>query len=262
MGIKNPDEKLIILFAIDAIRRNVKKLKREYGDVVICCDNKKYWRKEVFPFYKASRKVNREKSQLDWNLIFKSLNNLKNDLREHFPYKVLDVDGAEADDVIAVLAKIHHKNEKIVICSKDADYKQLQKYDNVKQYDPKTGIFIKSNDVHKELKEKIIRGDSGDGITNILSQDDCLVIKKRQTAISSKKIEEWVNQTPEQFCNEDMLSKYNRNLMLIDFEYIPSYIQEGVMQEFSNEVCGSKSKIYKYFIENNMIDLLEIIEDF
>lgn len=259
---KNPDENLILHFALEAIRRMVKKFKSEYGEVVICCDNKRYWRKEEFPHYKALRKQNREKSDLDWNKIFKVLNQLKNDIREYFPYKVIDVDGAEADDVIAALVMANHKKQKIVICSSDGDFKQLQKYDNVKQYNPTTGIFIKSKDVHKELKEKIIRGDSGDGLSNILSIDECFIIGKRQTPISSKKIEIWVNQTPEQFCDPDMLSRYYRNKKLIDFDEIPEEIKRNIIKEYCNITKNTKSKTYKYLIERKLVNLLEFIEDF
>lgn len=260
--IQDPNEDLILHFALDSIRKVVKKFKHEYGDVVICCDNKKYWRKAEFPHYKASRKKSREKSNLDWQLIFKVINQLKVDIKEYFPYKIVDVEGAEADDVIATLTKVYHKREKIIICSSDGDFKQLQKYENVKQYNPTTGIFIKSPNVEKELKEKIIRGDAGDGLSNILSIDECFIIGKRQTPISSKKLEVWLTQSPEEFCTEEMLIRYNRNKKLIDFEGIPTNISDNIISEYNTVEKGARNKTYKYLIEKNMINLLEVIGDF
>lgn len=260
--IKNPDEDLILHFALESLRKVVKRFKGEYGEVVICCDNKKYWRREEFPHYKATRKQNREKSKLDWNLIFKIINQLKLDLKDNFPYKVIDVDGAEADDVIATLTKNNYKNEKIIICSSDGDFKQLQKYSNVKQYNPATGIFITSPNVASELKEKIIRGDSGDGLSNILSVDECFIIGKRQTPISSKKIEEWLDKSPEEFCSEEMLTRYYRNKKLIDFDEIPEYINNSIIDQYNTTEKSNKTKTYNYLINKNMFNLLECLGDF
>ncbi len=260
--IKNPDEDLIRHVVINTLRTTINQFKHQYGEVVICCDNKKYWRKEVYPHYKAMRKKNREKSDLDWNKIFKILNELREDLKIHFPYKVIDVDGAEADDVIAILTMNKDPDEKIIICSSDGDFKQLQRYDNVKQYNPMNGTYIKSPDVLKELKEKIIRGDSGDGLSNILSQDDCFIVGKRQNAISSKKIELWIDKNPEEFCTEDMLARYNRNKLLIDFEEIPNSIKDSIINAYKNCIVGNKTNLYKYFIDKNLVNLMDVIDEF
>ena len=152
------EEDLIRHIALNTLRSNVKKF-REYGEVILCCDSRNYWRKQIYPHYKAHRKSAREKSPLDWNLIFKVLNKIKQDLKENFPYKVIEVDGAEADDVIGTLAPRLSASERVLILSSDADFKQLQRYDNVKQYNPMLGIYVTSKHPIKDLKEKIIRGD-------------------------------------------------------------------------------------------------------
>ena len=158
------EEPLIRHMVLNIIRIHVKNFKNEYGEVVLCCDNRRYWRKEFFPFYKAGRKKTREKSDLDWHMIFDMLAKFKQELRETFPYKVIDVDGAEADDIIGTLVPIYARDQKILILSSDGDFLQLQQYgSNVKQYNPTQKKFITSKNPLEELKAKIIGGDRGDG---------------------------------------------------------------------------------------------------
>ena len=179
------EEDLIRHIVLNTLRSNVKKFK-EYGEVIICCDNKHYWRKDYFPYYKAHRTKDREKSDWDWGMIFKVLNMLRDDLKTHFPYKVIDVDGAEADDVIGSLVQEYYHQEKILILSGDKDFVQLQKYPNVKQYDPVQKKFRTTDDPARFIKEHIIRGDAGDGVPNFLSTDNCLVVGDRQKPVDRK----------------------------------------------------------------------------
>ena len=165
-------EDLLRHMAINTIRSNIKQFKSKYPNVVLCCDNKKYWRRDYFPFYKSQRRVDREASGLDWNLIFETLNKIRDELKEYFPYKVINVDGAEADDVIAVLTARFAPHGNILILSSDKDFGQLQKYPNVTQYSPILKRFIKIDDPKLFIKEHVIRGDRGDGIPNFLSADN------------------------------------------------------------------------------------------
>jgi hypothetical protein len=259
---KNPDsENFIKHVVLNSLRANVKKFK-DYGEVVLCSDSRNYWRKNIFPHYKAHRKESRDKSSLNWDLIFSSINQLKDDIREHFPYKLLEVPGAEADDIIGTLAPRHSAHEPIIIISSDKDFVQLQKYPNVKQYNPMLNVFVTSKDPVKDLKEKIIRGDAGDGIPNTLSNDDVFITKTRQKPISTKKLEEWLTKDPSSFLNEEELRNFNRNQILIDFDYIPKDIKEAIVHSYENTQKGNNSKLYKYFVTNRMMNLLEVIEDF
>jgi 5'-3' exonuclease len=261
----SPKEKLNEDFVrhvvLNTLRSNVKKFK-EYGEVILCCDSRQYWRKQIFPHYKASRKESREKSDLDWNLIFKVLNKLKEDLKENFPYKVIEVNLAEADDIIGTLVPRLSSHEKVLILSSDADFKQLHKYNNVKQYNPMLGVYVKSPNPIKDLKEKVIRGDSGDGIPNIFSADDVFVIKKRQSPVSSKKLVNWLDQDPKECFTEEVYRNYTRNDMLINFDYIPDNIKNDIVNEYETFKPSTKQKLYKYFVENRLITLIDCIEDF
>lgn len=255
------DEGLFRHMVLNSIR-SIKTKFSEYGELVIACDDKKLWRRELFPFYKANRKKTRNASELDWAAIFNTLSKIKLELKEYFPYRVIQVEGAEADDVIGTLTK-KFNSEKILIVSGDKDFRQLQKFYNVFQYDPINKKFIKEDAAFRQLKELIIKGDRGDGIPNILSPDNCIIDSIRQKAISSKKLKEWLDQEPELFLSTDELSKnWNRNKVLIDLECIPDNITEKIIMEYNKQENKTKEKIFDYLINNKMKVLVEHINEF
>ena len=254
------DEHLIRHMVLNIIRTHVKNFKAEYGEVVLCCDNRKYWRKEYFPFYKANRKKTRDKSDLDWHLIFDMLTKFKAELKENFPYKVLDVEGAEADDIIGTLVPRQSTNEKVLILSSDGDFLQLQKYRNVKQYNPSQKKFVKSVDPILELKEKIIRGDKGDGIPNMFSPSDCFVRDLRQKPITQKIIEKYLSEDVEKYSETDK-TNYSRNKTLIDLTEIPVDVKTRIINSYE-ETKPAKGKLLNYFIEHKLKILMEVIEEF
>ena len=256
------DEHLIRHMVLNIIRTHVKNFKAEYGEVVLCCDNRKYWRKEYFPFYKANRKKTRDKSSLDWHLIFDMLTKFKAELKENFPYKVIDVEGAEADDIIGTLVPRQAAHEKILILSSDGDFLQLQMYgNNIKQYNPSQKKYVKSQDALLELKEKIIRGDKGDGIPNIFSPSDCFVRDLRQKPITQKVIEKYLNESPDKWNDELALTGFSRNETLIDLRFIPVEIKERIINTYE-ETKPAKGKLLNYFIEHKLKNLMEVIEEF
>ena len=256
------DEHLIRHMVLNIIRNHVKNFKAEYGEVVLCCDNRKYWRKEFFPFYKAGRKKNRDKSDLDWHLIFDMLAKFKQELKENFPYKVLDVEGAEADDIIGTLVPRYAPHQKMLILSSDGDFLQLQKYgSNVKQYNPSQKKYVKSEDPLLELKEKIIRGDKGDGIPNIFSPGDCFVRDLRQKPITQKILDKYLNESPDKWNDESALTGFSRNETLIDLKFIPSDIKTKIINTYE-ETTPAKGKLLNYFIEHKLKNLMEVIEEF
>lgn len=257
------DEDLIRHMVLNSLRSYAKQFKQKYGTIVVACDSKKYWRRDVFPFYKAHRKNDREKSALDWHLIFEVLNKIRDELKENFPYKVLEVEGAEADDVIAVLTARMSPHEDILILSSDKDFVQLQKYPNVSQYSPILKRFVKSENPAEYIKEHIIRGDRGDGIPNFLSPDNTFVAGERQKVINKKKLVEWINSEPEHFCTTDiMLRGYKRNQMLVDLDYVPESIKGQIVSAFENTKPGNKQKMLNYFIENRLKNLIEVLDEF
>jgi 5'-3' exonuclease len=254
------DEHLIRHMVLNIIRNHIKNFKGEYGEVVLCCDNRKYWRKEYFPFYKANRKKNRDKSDLDWHLIFDMLAKFKQELKDNFPYKVIDVEGAEADDIIGTLVPRHSAHEKILILSSDGDFLQLQNYKNVKQYNPSQKKYVVSPNPIMDLKEKIIKGDKGDGIPNVLSPSDCFVRDLRQKPITQKVLDKLL---AESYLEQDEPTKANflRNATLIDLSFIPQEIKEKIINTYE-ETKPAKGKLLNYFIEHKLKNLMEVIEEF
>lgn len=254
-------EDLVRHLALNIIRAHVKKYKQEYGDIILCSDNRNYWRKGLFPYYKAGRKKSRDASDLDWNLIHSIMGTIKQELKDNFPYKVLDVEQAEADDIIGTLVPRYSPHEKIMIISSDGDFIQLQAYDNVEQYSPLVKKMIKSKNPAMELKEKIIRGDRGDGIPNIMSPGDTFVLDKRQKVLSEQRMDKFMVLSPDDY-DETAKIGYYRNKTLIDLTQIPSEIKERIIKAYEETQISSRSKLLNYFISKKLTNLIEAIEDF
>ena len=260
---KPVEENLVRHMILNVIRTYVKKFKETHGpEVVIACDNRNYWRREYFPQYKASRKKSRDASGHDWNSIFECLHKIKEELKEYSPYKVIDVDTAEADDIIAVLTMKYAAHGKVMILSSDKDFAQLQKFPNVEQFSPILKKFIKEPLPSVQLKQMIIRGDKGDGIPNIMSPDVVFTEGGRQKPITEAKIIVWLNQEPKEFCNEDMLRNYKRNELLIDLTQIPESLQKTIIDTYESTTAKTRQVFMNYMIANRLKNLLEIIDEF
>lgn len=258
---------------INALRSYRKKFGPEFGEMVIACDNRHYWRRQYFPNYKANRKKSRADSGFDWNSIFEALHLIRAELAEHFPYAVIDVDGAEADDVIAVLAEYSQtmntdglvpSAEPFLVLSGDHDFNQLQKWSNVKQYAPVQKKFIKLTETPEAvLMEHIIMGDKGDGVPNILSGDDTFVNGDRQRPIRKDALALWKTQKPEDFINNDeMWRNFQRNRELVDLSRIPEEIKESIIDNYKMQKQGDRSGLLNYFIANRMTQLIELVDEF
>jgi 5'-3' exonuclease len=257
------DESMVRHMILNTIRTYVKKYKQSHGpEVVIACDSKNFWRKELFPNYKASRKKARQKSGHDWNSIFACLHLIKDEIRQHSPYKVVEIDTCEADDVIAILTMKHCATQKIMILSSDKDFVQLQKWPNVEQYSPIMKKALVEPLPAVQLKQLIIRGDKSDGVPNILSNDDVFVEGIRQRPITEKKIINWLNQDPKEFCTDEMYRNFVRNEMLIDLTKIPESLKEQILKTYDEATTNSKQEFMNYMITYRLKNLLEVIDEF
>ena len=258
------EEDLIRHLVLNILRGHIKMFKKDYGNnIILCCDNRNYWRKEVFPFYKAGRKKTRDKSDLDWKLIFDLLSSLKNELKENFPYKVIDVDGAEADDIIGTLVPRQAAHEDILILSSDNDFLQLQRYGkNIKQYNPAQKKYVKCDNPIIDLKEKIIRGDKGDGIPNVLSPADCFVKEIRQKPVSKGTLDKLLNEDVDNWSDGNAKVGFARNKLLIDLTQIPEEVKNRIISMYEEVKPAPRSKLLNYFIEKKLKNLIGDIEDF
>lgn len=259
---------------LSSIKFYKKKYSREYGEVVIACDARTYWRKEVFPHYKAGRAKAREKSDLDWKFVFETLASIREDLDKYFPYKVINVDRCEADDVVAALSKWTQSNgfiqqglmeepQKVLIVSSDGDFKQLHKYPNIRQWSPIQKKFVTVVDPGLYLIEHIVRA-GDDGIPNLYSKDDVFVNPNdRQQAVTAKKLARFLENGRDACENDDQRRGWDRNQVLIDFEYIPEDVTKSIIDTYTNKkVNGDKMSIMNYLIKNKCRLLLDELEDF
>ena len=263
VGRGNPvvEEDLLRHTILNSIRMFRNKFTKDYGEMVICCDDKNNWRKEVFPEYKANRRKNRENDITDWKTLFELLHEMREDLTKYFPYKVMHVDSAEADDIIGVLVD-HCEENPTLILSSDKDFIQLQKYQGVRQWSPLQKKFI-VGDPAESLYDKTIRGDTGDGVPNILSSDDTLITEgKRQTPVTKKKMELWRGKKPEEFCNEAMLRNYHRNKTMVDLRETPESIRINIVNQYDNQEAGDRSQLLNYFVDKRLKNLMEVIDEF
>ena len=263
------NENLVRHMVLTALRAFEKQYSPKYGEIVLAYDSKHYWRKEAFPFYKQNRKKDREASDLDWNAIFEVLNKIRDEIKTYFPYKVVEVYGAEADDVISTLTtyqayrnikleKEDKEPEEVLILSGDKDFIQLQKYPFVKQYNPILKKEIKHDDPKSYAKEHILKGDKSDGIPNFLSDDDTFVVGKRQKPISKKNLERWVTLNPCDFCQTpETKANYLRNKNLIDLECIPENLGVEIINYYKSLNNSERKVPLEYFKKYQLVKLME-----
>ena len=252
-------EDLVRHMVLNSLRAHNKKFRKEYGQMVIACDSSNVWRRTAFPNYKAGRKENRAKSEHDWEFIFDVLAKIKKEIKDFLPYKVVAVESTEADDIIATLCK--RTNEKVLILSGDKDFIQLHN-DRIKQYNPVLNKFVgKDENPVIYIREHILKGDRSDGIPNVLSDDNVFIEGRRQTPLSKKKIEAWVNEVVPTF-TEEQQKNYERNRQLIDLNYIPKEIEDNINREFDNVEVATRDKILGYFINKKLKTLIESIDEF
>lgn len=262
------NQDLIRHMILNTIRMyRVKFPRKEYGEVVIACDGANNWRRGAFPQYKANRRKSRDKSDFDWNEAFRILNEVREEIRESFPYKVVHIEGCEADDVIGTLVantQEFGQYENVMIISADKDFAQLQRFDNVRQFSPLTKKFIDENNPKLRLLEHIIKGDAGDGVPNILSNDDVFVEGLRQTPVSKKKMEAIMADLEEDelLYAASWYRNYQRNRLLIDLTYTPDHLKQNILKEFEKDPVGKGSLVLPYLINKKCKMLIEVAAEF
>ena len=262
-----PDEGMVRHMILNSLRMYRSKFKEEYGELILCFDSRHYWRRDHFPYYKAGRKKSREDSNLDWESIFNCLNDIKQELKDYFPYKHLEVYGAEADDIIATLClELEYDNGKTLILSGDKDFIQLHRFTNVSQYSPITKKFINGVDPHQYLDEHILKGDSSDGVPNVLSPDNTFVDGLRQKPLGKKKIAEWTGEIlmPVEMAipQGEVKRNFQRNQQLIDLSKAPEEIFMSCLRAYQEAPDGDRSKLLNYFIDKRLNNLTESIGEF
>ena len=259
--IKEPDEKMVRHMILNSLRMYRTRFSSEFNELVLCYDSKHYWRRDYFPEYKFGRRKTREKYSHDWVAIFLCLNEIKDEFRDNLPYKFLEIYGAEADDIIGTLCSEY--SEEIMIISGDKDFIQLQKFPNVKQFSPITKKTVNGENPGAYLKEHIFKGDSSDGVPNVLSPDNTFTDGLRQKPLGKKKIASWMEHEFEDVApNDEVKRNYQRNRKLIDLTYTPNELSMEIINTYKEAPVGDRSKLLNYFIQKRLKNLTESIGEF
>tara|TARA_B100000497_G_C7617620_1_gene371002 strand:- start:229 stop:1071 length:843 start_codon:yes stop_codon:yes gene_type:complete len=257
-------EDMIRHMILNSIRMYRSRFRDKFGEVVMAGDAGNNWRYNEFPQYKAARKKTRKESKMDWKEAFRIINLVWEELGEHFPYKTVKIDGCEADDVIGVLVEQTQEfgqHEPVIIISADKDFAQLQKYKNVSQFSPMTKKFIKEDHPRKQLLELVLKGDTADGVPNVLSDDNVFVNGGRQTPLRKPIIEALMHDPSSQ--GETVLRNIQRNRKLIDLESTPAALREKIIYSYDGQnKAGNKGKVFPYLVDKRCRRLLEDVKDF
>lgn len=262
----NVNEDLVRHQILNSLRMYNVKYRRVYGEMIIACDGGS-WRKNVFEEYKAARKTNREKSDIDWDAVWESINKIKQEITDHLPYKVIRVKGAEADDIIAAMVETKQEfgtDEKVMIVSADKDFVQLQKYSNVEQFSPMTKKKVTDKNPRRYLMEHILRGDSGDGVPNVLSPDNVFLTDARQKPLTKAKVENWINNfgSIDKHMSKTEYRNFVRNRRVIDLSYIPEELFNEIYEEYEKQPDVPNSKVLPYLISKKSRMLISSAADF
>ena len=260
------DEDLIRHMILNSIRMYNKKFRKEYGQMVIANDSSN-WRREVFPQYKFKRRDGREESALDWNEIFRIINKVFDELGENFPYKTVRVDRCEADDIIAAIVEHTQEfgnHEDVMIVSSDKDFIQLHRYNNVRQFSPMTKKFIQHKNPRRYLFDQILKGDSSDGVPNILSPDNTFVDSIRQSPMTQKKMDMFFENADklQEVMEPEVYRNYCRNKKMIDLSEAPAELKEKIIDTYNSSKPAHRMKILNYLIKNRCKLLIECVEEF
>lgn len=275
--VKNDPKNLIKHIALNQLLA----LKKRFGGkLILCCDSRgDYWRKKEFQYYKGHRKHHKDDTGMDWELVYETLNELKVELAENFPYIVLEVPGAEADDLIAVLVKHFDENElsntglidepqEVVIASTDGDFQQLQKYRNVQQWNNVQKKMIKCKNPKQYLIEHICTGDAGDNIPNIVTgdwwaRDRADDVSTRAKGFKQARLEDFYKKGIDACVDEEERRNFKRNERLVDFDFIPFELSDRILSIYTRyEVKGSNARIFNYLMAHRMKLLMSSAQDF
>tara|TARA_S200000501_G_scaffold257439_1_gene241235 strand:+ start:1070 stop:1903 length:834 start_codon:yes stop_codon:yes gene_type:complete len=252
-----PDEEMVRHMILNSLRMYRTRFLSEFGEMVLCYDSRHYWRRDYFPEYKHSRRKSRGTDDKNWDIIFDCLNTIKEEVKTNMPYKSIEVYGAEADDIIATLCS--ESSNEVMILSGDKDFIQLQKFPNVKQYSPITKKMINGMNPDDYLKEHVLKGDTSDGVPNVLSPDNTFVDGIRQRPLSKKKIALMVDGD---FPNDEIKRNYQRNKKLIDLTCSPDELRSEILDTYKSAPVNDRSKILNYFIKQRLKTLTESIGEF
>ena len=273
-NVENPEWGLWRYNVFNSIYQCLWKVKN-VEEVILAVDDSNSWRKAIYNRYKESRKKKKKDSKVDWNVLYKMLHTLASEFKHYMPFKVMKIKSAEADDVIAVMAK-KLKNPCVII-ARDEDYFQLfGKKKNLRIYDPITQILYGPDDF-KDIKDFLLKlvfcGQRKDDIPNILTPDDWGLTEstkdKRKPGFGEKafdKIKDDIKSFIESgyknnyYGEVDLSKNLKRNRFLMDFDKIPNTIISRIVDCYNNSSNYPPiDNIYLFFEKYKMRSFMEDI---
>lgn len=257
------NEDLLRHMILNNIRTHRNRHTAKYGEVVLCCDGANNWRRTYYPQYKYKRREGRKQSKVDWNAVFEMLNRIQQEIHQYMPYKMIEVEGAEGDDVIATLVEYTQEfgnYDEVMIVSSDKDFLQLQRYKNVAQWSLQQKRLITEENPLLRLREHVLKGDAGDGVPNVMSDDDCFVSGRRQTPLSKGKMRTLM-EDPTAY-GEAVVRNIQRNAKLIDLSKTPQNIKDKIINRFETVEVAPTSAVLPYLINKRCRNLIDVVGDF
>lgn len=248
------DLRKAIISQLESLSRRFASYKTATG-VIVACDSTNCWRKQFFPHYKNARKKMREDSVFNFDAHYANLNIVINELIENTPYKVMRVQSAEADDIIATLA-LRYSDEDTCIVSSDKDILQLQFFNpRISQFSTHKGKFISPSEQGYSLIHHILGGDVGDGVPNVWSDEDVFVVEGKRQKPFTRKMKDATFHIPEselsELLDDNAKERYSVNKILIDLRMIPEDIKSNIVEIFES-LPDNSGKYTEYLIKHRL----------
>lgn len=247
------DEGMLRHNCINTLLSVKKRFGAKYGEMVICCDSNNYWRKDIYPHYKGNRVESKEESTFDWKLFYTYLEKIKAEIKEVFPYRLLEINRLEADDIIGTLALT--AKEDTVIYSRDQDFIQCLSNPRVKLWlanEKKLYEKLKPYEAEWHLFEKVCQGDRGDFIPNIFSNITDLELGIKQKSCTAKNVELLYKSDTDPLWTETLKKRFEENSKLISLKLVPDNYKEQIKEAFELPVIGSRGKIFGYLTNKKL----------
>ena len=239
----------------------------ETEELILMVDSKENWRKKIHPEYKDNRKENRDKKEdIDWNEFFNAFNEFVCEVKQYFPFYVLQIKYLEADDIAGILARDWQHKKKIIVTS-DGDYLQLLKYKNIQLFDPMKNKFNTCEDPVRYLKMKILMGDKGDNIPAIKPRIGEVTAARMVdnpseiTTLFEDKTVSYVNPDgTEVTMGDEYKEKYKKNMALIDLNKTPDVFVKMLHKAIEEYQMPTGKEIFQYFSKNKFRELITRME--
>lgn len=254
------------------LQRDFKKYAPQARDFVVCLDSKNNWRKDILSTYKGSRKTTRNESPIRYDEVFEHITSFTDMLRQYLPYRIVQADRAEGDDVILILCQRFAKTEPTLILSSDKDMIQASQYGRVKQYSLLTKRFINygtKGEISLEdwLIDHVVLGDKADEVPRVI--DGTTFSKDFLEFLAKKKLD----LTPELFweLKEDTRTKIGDKFMEsypdgcpFDSQRFGSATLRKKIKEFGSlDAWLDSNKLYrKNYERNKKLVLAEYIPEY